>query len=154
MSLDANLPGLNIRKNILRVPLILTAVYVGHEVYTADFEFMNLFFSYINATAGGGGIADIQIEYSPYSSDTEATGFGVEAWYQDVAFSIGAVASGLETASLVQQEHISYGAEGLTQENFMLQVALNRGMERLRISVLESGLPGTPGTLGIISSVG
>lgn len=148
-----NLPGLNPRRVVHRITtLVLTAAYVEYDINSADFKYCNMFFSYLRQ--GAGGSFDIQISYSPYILDAEAIVAGVQPWYRDIAFAVGAVAAGAETLSLVQQERMNYGSTGVAQENILLQADIRRGMERLRIGVREVGAVGTPGQCGLVTYLG
>ncbi len=155
--LPVNLPELIEARNILRLPVALPdagAFDADNIVFVSDHRFFNLYFGYLRGAALGA--FSIIVEFSPFSDDIDAVAVaaGVQIWYQDIAFAVGGVAAGVETTSLIQQERMSYTAEGATQENFMLQVIVNKGMERIRISVAETGVVGTPGDCQIISYLG
>lgn len=149
-----NLPELLEPRNILRLPVALEAAGALsiYPLFCSNHEYLNLYIGYLRQ--GAGGAYSLSVDYSAFSTDAEAVAAGVQTWFRDPAFVVGAVAAGTLTTSLVQQEEVSYTSVGAAQENIMLQILVRKGMERIRISVAETGAIATPGILEITSYIG
>ena len=102
------------------------------------FDFVTLFFRY--ERGGAGGDMQFRIEANP-----DAAG-GI--WHQASLYAAGAVASGADSLSNLQQEAIEYGSTAAAIESFVYgPLELRGGVERLRVACAESGAVGTPGTV-------
>jgi len=104
---------------------------------------------YITYTRGGvGGAIDTQVQTSPYSVDRAV----VEDWFSEDIFSAGAVAAGVDTASRIQRNTLTYQAVGAAAEMYVLDpIVLGGTVERIRIPCRESGNVGAPGTAHIVA---
>jgi len=117
------------------------------ELFVSEAEFMTLHFTYTRGAAGGA--FDWQLETSPYSV-VGLVPAGAQEWGDPSVYEVGAMAAGVEVASLVQEEHITYTEEGAVAEMHVFgPVELRGNIERVRIRCRESGVVGTPGTLQI-----
>lgn len=151
MVVQTNLPELIEPRQVLRVDAILAAAgaFQNSEMAVAGFEFVKLQLEYIEGAVAGGAI-DIRIFFSLYAT-TAVVPAGFVEWIQDIAFAIGAVAAGAETNSLIQPERITYNPLTVAREGFPLSIRLDRGFERIRVAVAESGQVATPGNCRIIA---
>jgi len=114
------------------------------EIDTTGMDVLALYVTYTRA--GAGGAVDLQPEFSPRSVDAA----GVEDWFQATIYNAGAVAAGVDTASLLQREDYTYQATGAGAETFVYALKLNGAVERVRIPCAESGAVGTPGACHIV----
>ena len=117
------------------------------ELFVNGADKMMLAITYTRGAAGGA--MDFQLETSIYSVVGNVPA-GAEEWVDGSAHATGAVAAGVDTASLVQDEVITFTSQGAAAESFAFgPLELNGGVERIRIPCRESGVVGTPGTAPI-----
>ena len=110
--------------------------------------YITLFFQYIESPAGSGGGFTFKIECSPFAADQTV----FEDWFQTAIYESGDVESGLDTTSRVQREEIEYTSVGATVETFTYgPINIGGNIERMRVSVCESGDVANPGNLGLIA---
>lgn len=115
------------------------------EVACAGFDWVMLYFTYTRGAAGGA--MDFRMEVSPYSADIA----GVEDWFNQSAYAVGAVVAGADTTSAVQREIVTYGSTAGVAEMFAFgPIRLDGTIERIRIYCRESGITATPGACHII----
>ena len=74
------------------------------EVACAGFDWVMLYFTYTRGAAGGA--MDFYMDVSPYSANVA----GVEDWFNQSAYAVGAVVAGADTTSAVQREIVTYGS--------------------------------------------
>lgn len=115
------------------------------ELYCAGYRICNLYIVYTRAAAGGA--MDFQLQVSPRSADAG----GVEDWFAASAYDVGAVAAGVDTASAIQREVITYTSTAAGAEDFVFAFVLGPGVERIRIPCRESGVVGNPGAVHIVA---
>jgi len=120
------------------------------EMPCPDKDALTVFVEYDENAAGTAGEIEMLIEFSPFSVD-QTTGL---TWYRDQAFSVGTVNVGVETVSELAPELIQWAPLGTDREGFFIQMALNRNVERIRISVRESGQVANPGECRVIAVTG
>jgi len=108
----------------------------------------------ITYTRGGaGGAVDLGIECSIYTVAATVPA-GASEWGDATAYGVGVVAAGVDTASLTQDEVITFTSQGAAAESFMFgPLTLGGVVERIRIYCRESGAVGTPGTVQITMNV-
>lgn len=109
------------------------------ELACPGFETVTLFFTYTRGAAGGA--FGFKIELSP--------NFAGATWHQAALYDAGAVASGADSASNIQRESIVYGSTAAGAEGFAYGPFALNGVERIRVAAHETGVVGTPGTLGV-----
>ena len=135
----------------LRADGVLTNAWVASgetNIWTATG--VTLGFTYERGAAGGA--FDWQIEVSLYSV-AGLVPAGSSEWITESIYASGAVAAGVDTTSLVQREFQTYTSTGAGDEDFVYVMDLPTPVERIRIRVRESGVPGTPGDLNVIMIV-
>lgn len=105
---------------------------------------------YISYTRGAaGGWMDFQIQVSPYSANVA----GVQSWFTQTEYSGAVLAAGVDSASRIQREYITYQATGAAIENFVYgPVELGACVERVLVTCREgSGVAvGTVHIMGCI----
>jgi hypothetical protein len=109
-----------------------------------------LYLSYTRGAAGGA--FDFQLQVSPYS----ATVAGVQNFFNQSEYSAAVLAAGVDSASRLQQEYITYQSQAAAIENVVYgPVELGAGIERIMVRARESatGVQATPGTLHIVGIV-
>jgi len=117
------------------------------ELYVNGADSAILSITYTRGAAGGA--IDFQIEVSIYSIAGNAPA-GAQEWVDGSAYAVGAVVAGADTASLVQDEIVTFTSQGAAVESFAFgPLELDGIVERIRIPCRESGVPGTPGTAQI-----
>lgn len=88
------------------------------------------------------GAFEIAVWVSPDSSGAN--------WAQTTIYDAGAVAINTDTTSSIQREGIEYGAVGAGVEAVVYgPLHLAGAVERMYIAARETGVVGTPGTLGV-----
>ena len=110
---------------------------------------MVLYISYTRGAAGGW--MDFQIQVSPYSVDP-ALG---AVWFTQTEYSAAVLAAGVDSASRIQREYITYQATAAAIESFVYgPVDLGAGVERVRVTCREgSGVAvGIAHVVGIVYS--
>ena len=136
---------------ILRADGILTNAFVASgetNIWTATGA--TLAFTYERGAPGGA--FDWYIELSLYSVAANVPA-GSSEWVTESIYASGAVVAGFDTASLVQREFQRYTSIGAGVEDFAYALELPTPIERIRIQVRESGVPGTPGNLNVVMIV-
>ena len=117
------------------------------ELFISGAETVTIQFSYTRG--GAGGAFDLQIQTSIYSLAGNVPA-GAAAWADGMAYGVGIIAAGVDTASAMQAEYVTCQATGAAQEIFQFTLqGLGGTVERLRIPCRESGAIATPGTLQI-----
>jgi len=156
MPLPSTSPSQPLTENpvFLRAPAALEAAGAYDtpvEVSVAGFTFITLFFQYIQGAAAQlPGAFTFIIESSPFAIDP---GIFTE-WYRSALYEGGNLAAGVDTASNIQREDITYQATGAVVETFTYgPIGIEGNIERIRISVCESGDVAEPGTLGLIATL-
>lgn len=115
------------------------------EFSVAGFRWITLYISYTRGAAGGA--MDFQVESSPYSADV----VGAESWFDQSEFAPAILAAGVDSASRIQRETVTYAATGAAIENFVYgPIEFGSSVERMRIPCRESGVVGTPGTAHLV----
>ena len=106
---------------------------------------------YVRYLRGGvGGAVDLLIEVSPYSTD--ANTLGTLVWSYLAVEQLGAFAAGADNVSALQRKGpMTYTSTGAGAETFTYTLTLDRSVERIRVSVAESGAVGTPGNCEIVA---
>ena len=135
----------------LRADGILTNAWVVSgttNIWTATGA--TLGFTYERGAAGGA--VDWQIEVSVYSI-AGLVPAGSSEWITESVYASGAVVAGVDTASAVQREYQTYTSTGAGDEDWVYTLELPTPVERIRIRVQESGVPGTPGNLNVVMIV-
>jgi len=131
----------------VRAAAVITAIaQYTSWVSCQDKEWLQFYLTYERGAAGG--IVEFQVQYR--LSRLLGT-------YTQSALSVGAVASGADTTSLLQREWIRYGATAAGVEGFVYgPIQLGGCVEDFRVGFLESaaGVPLTPGNLGIAVQMG
>ena len=136
---------------ILRADGILTNAFVASgetNIWTATG--ITLGFTYAQGAANGA--FDWQIEVSPYSV-AALVPVGFSEWISESSYSAGAVVAGADVVNLVQRDYQTYTSTAAGDEDFLYTLELPTPIERIRIRVRESGVPGTPGDLNVIMVV-
>ena len=133
-------------KRILRPDIILELLSAWDAlplvVPCPGFKIATLYCIYtLNPLSAGGGVVEFKIEVSNDNTGND--------WYQLAAYTQPAVASGADTASLVQQMLIDYGVTSVNPELFTLQSINITGFERLRVDAREIGDAINPGSFGV-----
>jgi hypothetical protein len=133
-------------KRILRPDIILELLSAWDAlpliVPCGGFQKATLYSVYTpNALSAGGGIVEFKIEVSNDDTGND--------WFQLAAYTQPNVASGADTASLVQQMLIDYGATSLNAELFTIQSINISGFQRLRIDAREIGDAVNPGNFAV-----
>lgn len=91
---------------------------------------------------GAAGAFDFELEVA----DTNAAA----RWYNSALYEPGVLAAGVDTASGIQREYITYTATGAGDELFVYgPVSLGGAIEWLRVPCRESGNAGAPGDLRV-----
>ena len=122
------------------------------ELFCSESGFATLSFSYLRGAAGGA--FDFEVSISPYSVVANMPA-GMQEWTVMTLYESGALAAGVDTNGLVQREHLTYQATGAAAEGLAFgPIQLNETAERIRIRARESGVVGTPGSLGIVLVLG
>lgn len=117
------------------------------ELFCGGADSVTIQFSYTRG--GAGGAFDFQLQTSVFSLAANIPA-GAAAWADGMAYGVGGIVAGADTASVMQAEVITCQATGAAQEVFQFALqGLGGVIERLRIPCRESGLVGTPGTLAI-----
>lgn len=119
------------------------------EIFCMGYGTMTLYITYLRAAVGGA--VDVQVQMTPYTADEE----DVEDWFTQSLYAPGAVALGVDSASLLQREYITYTSTAAGAENFVLDpIELGGTVTRIRVRCRESGVPGTPGDCHIVGYFG
>lgn len=115
------------------------------EIACAGFDWVTLYFTYTRGAAGGA--MDDQIQVSPYSANVA----GVEDWFSQSAYAVGAVVAGADTTSGIQREVVTYGSTAAAAETWSFgPIRLDGTVERIRVFTRESGVTATPGDCHIV----
>jgi hypothetical protein len=135
----------------LRAPVALLAAgafETSPEFSVAGYTFITLYFQYIQGAGASDGAFTFRIECSPFAIDQVI----FENWYQSALYEAGNLAAGADVLSLIQREEIEYAAIGATVETFVYgPIPIQGNIERMRISVAESGETDEPGAAGLIA---
>ena len=99
-----------------------------------------------------GGAFDFQIQTSIYSIAALVPA-GMNEWETESLYAAGAVAAGADSQSRIQREYQTYQATLGVAESFSFGPMNINGAERIRVFARESGVPGSPGSLGIAMEV-
>ena len=131
----------------VRADAILTAAAVLSDwISCQDKDWLLFYMTYTEAAAGG--IVEFQIRYRP----SRYLGS-----YEQTALAVGAVASGADTVSLLQQEWMRYGGTAVAAETFMYgPISLRGCVEDFQLVCLESaaGNPLNPGNFAAYVQMG
>lgn len=115
------------------------------EVACAGFDWVMLYFTYTRDAVGGA--MDFQVQASPYAVDL----VGVEDWFPQSAYAVGAVVAGADTASAIQREIVTYGSTAGVAETWSYgPVRLDGTVERICVYTRESGVTANPGDCHIV----
>lgn len=118
------------------------------EIPCSGFWWVRLYFVYQRGAEDNDGAIDYYYDTSPYSADVA----GVEDWYHGTLYAAARLAQCVLNRSMVQQEIISYCAEGNNAETFHSPpIHLAGCVERLRVFCREIGDAGNPGTASVIA---
>ena len=118
---------------------ITAAVQSTDWVPARGFDFLTIFVHYQRGAANGAVTMELETRDSGYAGT-----------YQQSAFGVGGVAVNVDTASNIQRQTVTYGATAAAAEGTVWGPIEIRGtIESWRIGYVESGVPGTPGILGI-----
>ncbi len=119
------------------------------EVMVMGYGTGTFYVTYTRAAVGGA--VDLQLQFALYLEDQA----GVEDWFTQSLYAPGAVVGGIETASAIQTEYITYTSTAAGAENFVLDpIVLGGTVSRVRLRCRESGVPGTPGACHIFAQFG
>jgi len=117
------------------------------ELACPYFDFVTLSFTYTRG--GAAGAFDWQLWTSLYSIVGNAPA-GAQEWSAPPIYASGAVAAGADTASLVQDEYMTYTPIDAAVHSFNYgPVPLRGTVERVRVRARESGNVGAPGLLQV-----
>ena len=117
------------------------------ELEAAHANYISFYFTYTRG--GAAGAFDYRIQVTPYSLDAGVAA-GAQVWSRLSVLDAGAVVAGVDAASLVQRDQVTYTTTGAAVEAFAIgPFELKGTIERIRIAARESGNVGTPGTLQI-----
>ena len=119
----------------------------------AGADTMRLQFSYTRGAAGGA--FDFQVETSIYAVAANVPA-GAGEWANPSVESVGVVAAGIDTQSLIQDGYDTFTSTGAAIDTFTYgPIHLNGTIERYRVTVRESasGIIATPGTLAIVAEL-
>lgn len=123
----------------LAAVLITNAVQFTPAVPARGFDFLTIYIHYERGAANGEVTLELEVQDSLHLG-----------WYQQSAFGVGGVASGADTASNIQRQTVAYGATAAGVEGTVWGPIEIRGtIEAWRIGYVETGVPGTPGDLGL-----
>ncbi len=130
---------------VLRATLILTNAFVAADpIFCSGFNKVTITFTYDRGAVNGA--FDWYLDGSIYGVDANAAA-GAEVWGPESLFAAGAVAAGVLSQNRVQLGYETYQEQGAATESFSYGTIEISGLDRLRLTVQESGVPGTPGTL-------
>ena len=140
MAKDGNVTGfLPSGGRALAAGLITNAVQFTDWVPARGFDFLTIFIHYERGAAGGAVEMQLQVRDSLHLGT-----------YQQSAFGVGAVAAGADTASNIQRQDGTYGAVAAGAEGTVWgPIEIRGNIEDWRIGYVETGVPGTPGDLGL-----
>ena len=148
MPANRNIPNLTIPRVRIRVTAVLPAApAVETSAWTScsGFNWLTLYLTYDAAAANGA--VTFYLLFRP-GELTPGLGFGTG--YRMTAYAVGGVAAGVDTASLIQREAVTYEAITLNPEGFVWgPIAIRGTVEEFAVVMTESGVPGTPGSFGI-----
>ncbi len=106
------------------------------------FEWVTLFFKYTRGAIGGNFAFKIEGQRPGNATD----------WYQATRYAGGAVTTGTDVSSDVQQEEVEYGSGGAAAELFIYgPLRIVGALDKLRVNAKETGVTATPGTLEAIA---
>ena len=109
-------------------------------IQCSDFGQVTLYCSYTRGAADGA--VDFRIEVSPDVTGT--------VWHRLTVMAVGGVVAGVDVESLVQSHDFGFTSQGAGREYFTYgPLDLLGTAERIRISVQETGVVGTPGSCEI-----
>ncbi len=148
MPADRNIPELTVPVVAIRADIALPILAEAPETTAwfscSNFSWLTLYLTYTRGAGGGAVEFYLDWRHAPVT-----VGAAVGA-YQMTAESVGVVAAGADTASLVQRENVTYTATGAAAESFAWGSVEIRGTaEDFRIVMRESGVTGTPGNFAI-----
>ena len=92
------------------------------------------------------GSVRLRIEVSPFSADQTAPAL---TWFPMTSFGQGVPAAGALTASIIEPEVVTFDPVTANREGFIFDVAVPASAERIRVSVAELGVVGTPGSCAL-----
>ena len=117
------------------------------ELFVSGADTVTVQFSYTRG--GAGGSFGFQFQTSIYSVAANVPA-GAAAWADGMAYAVGVIVAGADTASAMQAEYVVCQATGAAQEVFQFTLqGLGGTVERLRIPCCEVGNVGAPGTLQV-----
>jgi len=123
----------------------LAAVAITNAVQFTDwipargFDFLTIFIHYERGAVGSAVELQLEVQDSLYGGT-----------YQQSAFGVGAVAVNVDTASNIQRQTVTYGATAAGAEGTVWgPIEIRGNIEVWRIGYVETGVPLTPGTLGL-----
>jgi len=130
---------------VLRASAILTNAFVAADpIFCSGYEKVTIVFTYDRGAANGAFDWYLNGSIYGYAANVAA---GAEEWGPESLFAAGAVAAGVLSQSRVQLGYETYQEQGAATESFSYGIIEISGLDRLRLTVRESGVPGTPGTL-------
>ena len=122
------------------------------ELFCSESGFATLSFSYLRGAAGGA--FDFEVSISPYAVVANMPA-NMQEWTVMTLYESGALVAGTDIQSRTQQEYLTFQAPGAAAEGFAFgPIQLNGTAERIRVRVRESGVVGTPGSLGVVLVLG
>ena len=144
-SWQGNLTHLVEPGQVLRASAILTAIFAtAGPIFCSGFSEVMVTFTYTRGAVNGA--FDWRLEGSIYGLDADAPA-GANVWGTEALYASGGLVIGAQTQSRVQTEYETYQEEGAAVESFDYGPIDISGLDRLRLFVRESGVPGALGTL-------
>jgi len=92
------------------------------------------------------GSVRLLFEFSPYSVDQTAPAL---SWFPMMAYGQGAPAAGALTVSILEPEVVTFDPVTANREGFIFDFDVPSSVERIRVSVAELGVVGTPGSCAL-----
>jgi len=118
---------------------ITNAVQITPWVPARGFDFATIYIHYQRGAIGGAATLQLETQDSGYAGT-----------YQQSAFGVGAVAVNVDTASNIQRQTVTYGGTAAAAEGAVWgPIEIRKTIEAWRIGYVETGVPGTPGILGL-----
>jgi len=146
-------PGIGSTAQLLRAYAALEAAGAydtAVAVNTVGMSRVTLWGEYTRGAANGA--VDLLIEISPWQA-VNAPGGAVSEWYPMGMLELDGVAAGVDATNLIQRGIITYTSIDATRDSFTIDLSLPSYIERIRVSVRESGVVGTPGSFGLYATL-
>jgi len=147
MPADRNIPELVEPIQRIRAVAILPAAPAWETSAwfpCAGFHWLSLYIHYQQGLAGGAVSFYLLFRPGPITPGAALGSF------QMSAYAVGPVVAGADTASLLQREMVTYTSTAAAAEGSIFgPIAIRGTAEYFALACTETGVPGTPGNLGI-----